>query len=110
MTETGSGEYRVKEAAEGLRALAWLLTRRSEPLLKEPAPNESELDMILRAAMCAPDHRSLRPWRIALVRGDARAALAQLCRSCFGLRRSSKTAYPDMLRRGLDRGYLRKCK
>ena len=53
-----------------------LLTRRSTKRLQAPAPAEHELEQILQAAMCAPDHGALRPWRYAIIRGDAVARLA----------------------------------
>ncbi|HUH40299.1 MAG TPA: nitroreductase [Castellaniella sp.] len=46
-----------------------LLSRRSAKFVQAPGPNDKQLDLILRAAMCAPDHGAVRPWRFALVRG-----------------------------------------
>lgn len=59
-----------------LHTLNSLLTRRSTKLLCAPAPNQDELDAILQCAMVAPDHGSLRPWRFALIRGEAVGRLA----------------------------------
>jgi nitroreductase len=50
--------------------------RRSVGRLVEPAPGDGELLGLLERAMTAPDHGMLRPWRLVLVRGDARHALA----------------------------------
>ena len=50
-----------------------LLSRQSYWPLAEPGPNDTELDLIFDAAMRAPDHGRLRPWRFALIRDDARA-------------------------------------
>ncbi|MDR6495344.1 nitroreductase family protein [Paraburkholderia sp. 22099] len=50
-----------------------LLSRQSYWPLAEPGPNDTELDLIFDAAMRAPDHGALRPWRFALIRDDARA-------------------------------------
>jgi len=50
-----------------------LLSRQSHWPLAEPGPSGTELDLILDAAMRAPDHGALRPWRFALIRDDARA-------------------------------------
>jgi nitroreductase len=55
-----------------------LLTRQSHWPLTEPAPNDEELALIVDAALRAPDHGRLRPWRFVVVRGDAREALGQV--------------------------------
>jgi nitroreductase len=55
-----------------------LLSRRSHWPLTEPAPTGAALDTILDAALRAPDHGALRPWRFVLIRGDARHALGDL--------------------------------
>jgi nitroreductase len=46
--------------------------------LAEPGPSEGELATILDAGLRSPDHGRLRPWRFAVVRGAARAALGEL--------------------------------
>lgn len=46
--------------------------------LVEPAPNDDQLDQIFKAAMNAPDHRHLRPYRFITIRGDARLALSEV--------------------------------
>lgn len=60
--------------------LELLLTRQSVSprLMEEPAPSEAELDTAFRAALCAPDHGGLQPWRFRIVRGEAREALGEL--------------------------------
>ncbi|SPB18007.1 nitroreductase family protein [Caballeronia novacaledonica] len=55
-----------------------LLTRQSHWPLVEPAPNDDELSLIIDAALRAPDHGRLRPWRFVVVRGAARDALGQV--------------------------------
>ena len=57
-----------------------LLERVSTPanLLQEPAPSAEELEQIVQAGLCAPDHGALRPWRFISIRGEAREALAQV--------------------------------
>jgi len=51
--------------------------RRSVPSrqLGEPGPNDAELRELLTAAIRVPDHGKLVPWRLVLIRGDARAKL-----------------------------------
>ncbi|CAM5358061.1 nitroreductase family protein [Eoetvoesiella caeni] len=58
--------------------IEYLLSRRSVKFVQAPAPTETELSQILQAAMSAPDHGKLQPWRFALIRGDAVARLADL--------------------------------
>ncbi len=59
-------------------ALEALTTRASPPGLVEPAPDGATLDRILRAAVRAPDHGRLRPWRFIVVAGPARIALGDV--------------------------------
>ena len=55
-----------------------LHTRNSAPRLTDPGPSAAELDQILRAAMRAPDHARLRPWRFITVEGRRREELGRL--------------------------------
>lgn len=61
-------------------ALASLLGRTSLGVrhLTGPAPSDAELALMARAALRAPDHAGLVPWRFKLVRGDARQQMAVL--------------------------------
>jgi nitroreductase len=61
----------VRERVE-MGALELLHTRESAKRLQEPAPTESALEAIFAAAVRAPDHGQLRPWRFIVIRGDAR--------------------------------------
>lgn len=63
------------------QSLAPLLSRRSvsPKRLSLPAPDLTELDMMIQAALRAPDHGALRPWRIVEFRSTERDALAR----CF---------------------------
>lgn len=58
-----------------------LTTRRSTKFLRAPAPKQDELEQILQAAMSAPDHGAMRPWRFAIVRGEAIGRLADVAMS-----------------------------
>ena len=60
-----------------LLTLDLLLTRRSVGLLREPAPRDADLDLILEAGLRAPDHGRLRPWRFVTIRGEARIAFGE---------------------------------
>lgn len=65
------GEYSV------MNAMDQLLSRVSTDRLHEPAPTAAQLEQCVAAALRAPDHGYLRPWRYGVVTGDARAQLAE---------------------------------
>ena len=60
--------------------LTHLLERVSVPanLLAAPAPSAQELEQIIQAAVCAPDHGALRPWRFLSITGESRNQLGEL--------------------------------
>jgi nitroreductase len=60
-----------------------ILTRRSVSprFLVEPTPTPEQLDLILRAAAAAPDHKSLRPYRFILIPPERRDDLAEAFRA-----------------------------
>jgi nitroreductase len=64
----------------GHDALELLLARQSVGIkhLAEPGPDEAELQRMAQAALRAPDHAGLVPFRFAVVRGAARAQLGEL--------------------------------
>lgn len=74
-------------------ALDLLHERRSVPAdqLVEPAPSSEALDAILRAAVAAPDHDGLQPWRFLIIRGAARAALGDV----FARAQLARTPHSD---------------
>lgn len=55
-----------------------LLGRRSQKLVRAPAPDAAQLSQILQAAVRAPDHSALRAWRFAVIEQTEIAALADL--------------------------------
>ncbi|PPR58129.1 MAG: putative NAD(P)H nitroreductase YdjA [Alphaproteobacteria bacterium MarineAlpha4_Bin2] len=57
-----------------------LISRVSVPprLLSDPAPFGDDLNDIMAAAMSAPDHGALTPWRFITIQGDARAKLGDV--------------------------------
>ncbi|HEY2418252.1 MAG TPA: nitroreductase [Steroidobacteraceae bacterium] len=61
-------------------AVQALLSRRSVNALQlcEPGPSPQQLEMAIDAALSGPDHGALKPLRFVLIRGAARAQLAQL--------------------------------
>ena len=56
-------------------AITALLSRNSAARLVEPAPAGAAREQLFRAALRAPDHARLQPWRFLVVEGEARAAL-----------------------------------
>ena len=47
-----------------------LLTRQSVKFVQAPGPDAKELELIFQAAVRAPDHGKVRPWRFAIIRGE----------------------------------------
>jgi nitroreductase len=62
------------------RSIAMLLSRRSVPALqlREPGPSQAQIDTAIDAALRAPDHGGLKPWRFVMIHGAARARLSEL--------------------------------
>ncbi|MFJ5295401.1 nitroreductase family protein [Pseudomonas sp. NPDC088368] len=61
-----------------MEALDVLLNRVSVPRLVEPAPDAAQRDILFGAALRAPDHGGLRPYRFLTVEGDARNRMGEL--------------------------------
>lgn len=52
--------------------------RMSCPAVEEPGPTPEQMEQIFRAALRAPDHGNLKPWRFLVIEGEARSALGEL--------------------------------
>lgn len=63
--------------------LQFLQQRNSSPRLIGPAPSDAEMEQLFVAAMRAPDHARLRPWRFLTIAGDRREALGALFREAL---------------------------
>jgi nitroreductase len=61
-----------------MEALQALLTRSSVGVLQAPAPGVEVLQKAFAAALRAPDHRMLRPWRFITIQGEGLNALGEL--------------------------------
>ncbi|MDE2230377.1 MAG: nitroreductase [Alphaproteobacteria bacterium] len=59
-------------------ALAALTTRVSPAALDTPGPSAAALETILQAAVAAPDHGRMKPWRFILIEGTAREKFGAL--------------------------------
>jgi len=76
-------------------ALTALTTRVSPIKLGEPAPPAAAIEAMLAAAVSAPDHGRLKPWRFLLIEGDARGRFGELMAQ--SLLRREPGASPDRL-------------
>lgn len=86
-------------AARSMEALDAILSRVAvlPGNLREPGPAGRDLELILDAAVCAPDHGWLKPWRFLLISGDARRNFGALLRDAYQRRR------PEMDEKSLER-------
>ncbi len=63
--------------------LRFLQQRNSASKFLAPAPSAAQLDDIFRAALRAPDHAWLHPWRFITIAGQRREALGELLAQCL---------------------------
>ncbi len=61
-----------------MEAMDLLLNRHSATRLVAPGPDRAALDAILSAALRAPDHGRLRPWRFVVIPEERREAFGDL--------------------------------
>ncbi|HTY68796.1 MAG TPA: nitroreductase [Alphaproteobacteria bacterium] len=59
-------------------AIDALISRVSPAKLAEPGPTPEALDKMLAAAVAAPDHGRIRPWRFIVIEGKARERFGEL--------------------------------
>ncbi len=66
-----AGKLQTGIAILNHQAVNFLLTRKSAPIsvIHEPAPNDDELEGMIRIATRVPDHGLLEPWRFIVYRG-----------------------------------------
>jgi nitroreductase len=55
-----------------------LNTRQSAKTYGDTAPSREQLERILQAAVRAPDHGRLRPWRFMIIEGDQRRKFGEM--------------------------------
>ena len=60
-----------------METMKTLLSRRSISKLTNPHPSKDEMNDVYQAALRAPDHSWLRPWRFIEVIGEGRKKLGQ---------------------------------
>jgi nitroreductase len=61
-----------------MQTIETLLKRYSGRVLREPAPDEGALTLMLESAVCAPDHGRLRPWAFIIIEGEGRSRFGEL--------------------------------
>ena len=61
-----------------MELLHGLLNRASIQRLESPGPTAAQLEVMLQAALRAPDHANLKPWRSVMVAGEGLEKLGQI--------------------------------
>jgi nitroreductase len=74
-----------------------LTTRCTAKAYGDMAPTRDHLDQILQAAVRAPDHGRLRPWRFMLIQGEARTRFGDIL-AAAALRRTPALSAGDLQR------------
>ncbi|NQD37546.1 nitroreductase [Permianibacter sp. IMCC34836] len=69
--------------------LDFLLTRRSFPILTAPAPSNDQINTLMQAALRAPDHGNLKPFRFLVCEGEKLTQLGELY--ARGMQQSGET-------------------
>ncbi len=80
-----------------MEAIEALISRRSPSRFADPAPDDAQLSAILGAAMHAPDHGKLKPWRFIILRGEARKRFGDVMAEA--MKRREPEAPANMLER-----------
>jgi len=75
-----------------MQAIETLLRRYSGRTLREPAPDEAALSLMLESALRAPDHGRLRPWAFIVIQGEGRSHFGALLEDHARRNRPAATA------------------
>jgi len=75
-----------------MSALDVMISRTSPKEFTEPAPAGEALRLALEAAVAAPDHGRMRPWRFILIEGEARHAFGRLLAKALRQRKPEAAA------------------
>ena len=81
-----------------MQALDNLLNRVSAPRLVDPAPTAEQREVLFKAALRAPDHGQLQPWRFLTVEGEAREQLGEVLAEAVRLKGDATEAALDKAR------------
>lgn len=66
-------------------------SRRSVGRLRDPGPSHDEITTLIRAAISAPDHGKLRPWRFIVFTGTSRSRFGDIMAEAMILRNKDRT-------------------
>jgi len=86
-----------------MQAIEALLRRYSPRSLKEPAPDDAALELILESGTRAPDHGRLRPWRFIVIKSEDRGRFGELLAD--HLRRTKASASEEALERERQKAF-----
>jgi nitroreductase len=105
--EKGEAPAAVLTAETGDGAALMALLHKRQTLLPKrlgpPGPDAAQLAAIVAAAGQSPDHGRLQPWRLVLVPGDARPALADAFAQAL-IERDAQ-ALPEQIEQARDKAY-----
>jgi nitroreductase len=74
-----------------MNVLEAIESRASAAKLSAPGPTRAHLEQIIRAGARAPDHGRLRPWRFAVMEGDAKLRLGNALADMFKAKQPQAT-------------------
>lgn len=83
LSQRAAINIQLEESVVSMDALTLLNNRNSAPKLSQPGPDRDTLHKILGAALRAPDHGRLHPWRFLIIEGKARYRLGELFASAL---------------------------
>ena len=86
----------------------WAPNEESAELFRNMLRNNSVL-LPFEAAARAPDHGTMRPWRVRVIRGDARKQLGGLMADTLRRKRPSATWYTNVVEHRDVAGICRVC-
>ncbi|MBS0578954.1 MAG: nitroreductase family protein [Proteobacteria bacterium] len=86
-----------------MQAIDLLRQRKSAVKLTDPAPDGRALELMLAAAVHAPDHGKLRPWRFVVIPREARAGFGELLAA--QLQRTHAASSPETLARERQKAF-----
>jgi nitroreductase len=79
-------------------AIDALLNRSSSPILTSPGPTEEHLQLLFRAALKAPDHARLRPWRFLIITDNHRNKLGEVFAKAISLKNNRELSEQEQQR------------
>jgi len=83
--------------------LATIEARRSTKKFDDRPPTRAQLESLLRAAACAPDHGKLAPWRFTVLQGASRRLFADALAAA--LRRRMPEVADDAVEREREKAF-----